>query len=64
MVILCFFGVWVLYIWLVQKCIRSAAGIKAGDRCETDDQERLRRVQIPDAVPSEWIEAYRAENDA
>ncbi len=57
MAILCFLGVWALYIWLVQKCIRSAAGIKAGDR-------NAQRVQIPDTVPSEWIEAYKAENDA
>ncbi len=61
MAILCFLGAWVLYIWVVQKCIRSAAGIKAGDR---NVQQRRPRVQVPDTVPSEWIEAYRAENDA
>ena len=53
MAILCFLGSWVLYIWVVQKFIRSAAGVKAKEH-----------VQIPDTVPSEWIEAYRAENDA
>ncbi len=57
MAILCLVGVWVVYIWLVQKCIRSAAGIKAGYR-------NAPRVHIPDTVPSEWIEAYKAENDA
>jgi len=61
MTILCFLGVWALYIWVVQKCIRSAAGIKAGDR---NAQQRRLPVQIPDTVPSEWIEAYRAGNDA
>ena len=57
MAILCLLGVWALYIWLVQKCVRSAGGIKAGDR-------NAQRVQVPDTVPSEWIEAYRSENDA
>jgi hypothetical protein len=62
MAILCFFGMWALYIWLVQTCLRrSAAGIRAGG-CNA--QQRRPRVQIPDTVPSEWIEAHRAENDA
>jgi len=53
MAMLCFFGILPLYIWLARKCIRmSAAGIKTA------------RVEIPDTVPSEWIEAYKAENDA
>jgi hypothetical protein len=52
MAILCFLAMWTFYFWLVQKCLRrSVAGMKAP------------RVEIPDTVPSEWIEAYRAEND-
>jgi hypothetical protein len=59
MAILGFLAVWTFYFWLVQKCLRrSVAGIKAGVR-----NERPPRVQIADTVPSEWIEAYRAEND-
>ena len=65
MAILGFLAIWAFYFWLVQKFLRrSVAGIKAGDRCEADTRESLRRVEIPDTVPSEWIEAYRAENDA
>ena len=60
MAILCFLGIWVLYLWLVRKCVRRA-GVHAGDR---NARQRRPRVQIPDNVPSEWIEAYRAENDA
>ena len=61
MAILCFLAVWGFYFWLVQKCLRrSVAGIKTGDR---NDRPRRPRVQIPDTVPSEWIEAYRSEND-
>ncbi len=53
MAMLCFFGILPLYIWLVRKCIRTSVdGIKAP------------RVEIPDTVPSEWIKAYKAENDA
>jgi hypothetical protein len=62
MVILCFLAIWTFYFWLVQKCLRrSVAGIKAGDR---NARQRRPRVQIPDTVPSEWVEVYRAENDA
>jgi hypothetical protein len=62
MVILCFLAIWTFYFWLVQKCIRrSVAGIKVGD-CNA--RQCRPRVQIPDTVPSEWVEAYRAENDA
>ena len=64
MVILWFLGVWVFYIWLAQKCIRSAAGNKAKDCKVIESWESLPRVEIPDTVPSEWIEAYKAENDA
>jgi hypothetical protein len=64
MAILCFLGFWVLYIWLVQKCIRSAARIKVGDRKDIETRKSSPRVKIPDTVPSEWIEAYKAENDA
>jgi hypothetical protein len=56
MAMLLLLGMWVLYFWLARRCLRmSAAGIKA--------RQRRPRVQIPDTVPSKWIEAYRAEND-
>lgn len=65
MAILGFLALWTFYCWLVHKCIRrSVAGIKAGDRNDIEARLRRSRVQIPDAVPSEWIDAYRAENDA
>src|ERR1039457_5419164 len=38
--------------------------MKAGDRNDTEARIRRLRMEIPDTVPSEWIEAYRAENDA
>ena len=61
MVILGSFALWTFYFWLVQKCLRrSVAGIRIEDR-----GARLRRprVQIPDTVPFEWTEAYKAEGD-
>jgi|NGEPerStandDraft_6_1074524.scaffolds.fasta_scaffold605666_1 hypothetical protein len=65
MAILCFLAMWTFYFWLVQKCLRrSVAGMKAGDRNDTEARIRRPRMEIPDTVPSEWIEAYRAENDA
>lgn len=63
MAILCFLGIWVLYAWLVQKCIRLAARIKTKDDKVIESWEGLTRVVIPDTVPSEWIDAYKAEND-
>ena len=61
MAILCLLAIWTFYFWLVQRCLRrSVAGIRGGDR----RSRQLRpRVQIPDTVPSEWIEAYRREID-
>lgn len=65
MVILGFLAIWTFYFWLVQKCLRrSVAGIKAGEHKDNETWDGSPRVQIPDTVPSEWIEAYRAENDA
>jgi hypothetical protein len=65
MAILGFLAISTFYFWLVQKCIRrSVAGIKAEGRCETDTRKSFPRVEVPNTVPSEWIEAYRAENDA
>jgi len=62
MAILGFLAMWAFYIWLAQKCLRrSVAGVKAGDGSA---RQRRPRVRIPDTVPSEWIEAYRAENGA
>lgn len=65
MAILCFLGMWALYIWLVQKCVLgSVAAIGAKDRNDFGARGGLLHVEIPDSVPSEWIEGYRAENDA
>lgn len=64
MAILCLLAIWTFYFCLARKCLRrSVAGIKAGDG-NVEARLRRPRVQIPDTVPSEWIEAYRAENDA
>ncbi len=63
MAILCLLAIWTFYFWVVQKYLRrSVAGIKAGD-LNVESRIRRPRVQIPDTVPSEWIEAYGAEND-
>jgi hypothetical protein len=65
MAILGFLAIWAFYFWLVHKLLRrSVAGIKAGGRNDIEARLRRSRVQIPDTVPSEWIDAYRAENDA
>ena len=59
MAILFFLGLWTFVAWLVQKLVRrSFGGIGA------EDSNAWRRVEIPDTVPGEWIEAYGAENDA
>ena len=61
--ILCLLAIWTFYFWVVQKYLRrSVAGIKTGD-LTVEPRLRRPRVQIPDTVPSEWIEAYGAEND-
>jgi hypothetical protein len=65
MAILCLLGLWTLYFWLVQKCVRrSFAGMKAWDRNAIEARRRRLRVHIPETVPTEWIEEYKAENDA
>jgi hypothetical protein len=56
MAMLFLLGVWAFYFLLARKCLRtSATGIKAG--------QHHPRVEIPDTVPSKWIEACGAEND-
>ena len=64
MAVLFLLGMWVLYFCLARTCLRmSTAVIKAGDR-NVEARLRRPRVQIPDTVPSEWVETYRAEKDA
>jgi hypothetical protein len=61
MAVLCLLAIWTFYFWLVQKCLRrSVAGIKT---VEQTTPQRRPLGQIPDTVPSEWIELYQAEND-
>lgn len=65
MAILFVVGMWVLYLWLARKCLRmSAASVKAGGRHELKYWGSRPRVKILPTVPSEWVESYRAENDA
>lgn len=55
--ILCFLAIWTFYFWLVQKCLRrSVAGMRARDVSESGAWEGG-RMEIPDTVPSEWVEA-------
>ena len=62
MVMLFLLGMWALYFWLARKCPRKST---AGARAERGKaRQRPPRVRIPDTVPSEWMEAYGAENEA
>ncbi len=55
MAMLLLLGVWALYFGLARKCVRArATGTKAGQRYSR---------QMPDTVPTNWIEEYEAEND-
>lgn len=52
MAMLCFFGMWALYFWLVRKCVlRSVAGTNPEDRNEA--RGSLPRLEVPDTVPVE-----------
>lgn len=65
MAMLCFLGMWALYIWLARTCLRkSVATARATDRTSMDAPGSPLRGGVPDTVPVEWIEAYRAENGA
>ena len=43
--------------FLVGKVVRSAANVGMGADFWSNDQPKV-RVEIPDTVPSEWIEYY------
>lgn len=60
MAIMCLWAIWAFYIWLVQRCLRrSVVGMKIGGHIDRRTHDR-----VPDTVPSEWIKAYGAQNDA
>ncbi len=65
MAMLCFLGMWALYFWLARICLRgSVATARAKGRTTSDARDSASRGGVPDTVPAEWIEAYRAENGA
>ncbi len=64
MAILFFLGMWAIYFWLARICIRKSVAVKATGRRTTEAPARSPGMDVPDTVPAEWVEAYRAENGA
>jgi hypothetical protein len=64
MAMLCFLGVWLVYLWLARTCLRRSAAVTAGHGAVSRVAASPPRVRVPDTVPVEWIEAYRTENGA
>lgn len=64
MAMLFLFGIWALYLLIARKCLRMPkVGTRAGVRHGTEHWDTP-HVEIPNAVPSEWVETYRMGNDA
>ncbi len=64
MAMLVLLAVWVVYLWLARRCLRiSAAGKRVGSPNGIELWEEPSCMEVPHTVPSEWVEAYRAETD-
>ena len=63
MAMLVLLAVWVVYLWLARGAPNIGRWQEVGSPNGIELWEEPSCMEVPHTVPSEWVEAYRAETD-